>query len=188
MRHCAPISLLACRSSVLTLRFVSAARLALCALFPLTVSEQPKRRMSSTVPAPIAGALTRIGLKTPQSQIFALGVAAGAAVGALYFLTRRTASSANNGGNAVVSGRKHYRPLHWVLKVGDLEKSVDFYSSVLGLKVQRHEEFNKSEKFTQRSCVLSIELGALRDWGSEGRFLMFIHWLCPCVSICSQGL
>jgi hypothetical protein len=35
------------------------------------------------------------------------------------------------------------RPLHWVLKVGDLRASVDFYNSVLGMEIQRHEEFKE---------------------------------------------
>lgn len=33
------------------------------------------------------------------------------------------------------------RSLHWVLKIGDLEASMKFYESVLGLRVLRHEEF-----------------------------------------------
>ena len=33
------------------------------------------------------------------------------------------------------------RPLHWVLKIGCLEKSLDFFEKVLGMKVHRHEEF-----------------------------------------------
>ena len=33
------------------------------------------------------------------------------------------------------------RSLHWVLKVGNLRKSVDFFVGVLGLRVLRHEEF-----------------------------------------------
>lgn len=33
------------------------------------------------------------------------------------------------------------RSLHWVLKVGNLKKSLDFYQDVLGLRVLRHEEF-----------------------------------------------
>eukprot|EP00386_Alphamonas_edax_P004960 GDKI01015585.1.p1 GENE.GDKI01015585.1~~GDKI01015585.1.p1 ORF type:complete len:343 (-),score=66.28 GDKI01015585.1:383-1411(-) len=33
------------------------------------------------------------------------------------------------------------RALHWVLKVGDLQKSVEFLSKVFGMRVLRHEEF-----------------------------------------------
>jgi len=33
--------------------------------------------------------------------------------------------------------------LHWVFKVADLEKSVAFFEKVIGLKVLRHEEFEK---------------------------------------------
>jgi catechol 2,3-dioxygenase-like lactoylglutathione lyase family enzyme len=33
------------------------------------------------------------------------------------------------------------RSLHWVLKVGNLKASLDFYENVLGLRVLRHEEF-----------------------------------------------
>jgi len=35
------------------------------------------------------------------------------------------------------------RALHWVFKIGNLRKSVDFYQNILGMKVIRHEEFNK---------------------------------------------
>lgn len=35
------------------------------------------------------------------------------------------------------------RALHWVFRVGDLQKSVAFYEQVFGWKVQRHEEFEK---------------------------------------------
>eukprot|EP01125_Pyxidicula_operculata_P022132 TRINITY_DN8902_c0_g1_i1.p1 TRINITY_DN8902_c0_g1~~TRINITY_DN8902_c0_g1_i1.p1 ORF type:complete len:316 (-),score=80.03 TRINITY_DN8902_c0_g1_i1:66-1013(-) len=34
------------------------------------------------------------------------------------------------------------RVLHWVFKVGDLKKSIEFYSQVFGLHVLRHEEFS----------------------------------------------
>jgi len=33
------------------------------------------------------------------------------------------------------------RVLHWVYKIGDLKKSLDFYSQVFGIRVLRHEEF-----------------------------------------------
>lgn len=33
------------------------------------------------------------------------------------------------------------RALHWVLKIGNLKKSMSFYEDVFGLKVLRHEEF-----------------------------------------------
>lgn len=33
-------------------------------------------------------------------------------------------------------------PLHWVLRVGNLKKSIDFYQNVVGLRVLRHEEFD----------------------------------------------
>jgi len=32
-------------------------------------------------------------------------------------------------------------PLHWVFKVGDLKKTIDFYEGVFGMKIHRHEEF-----------------------------------------------
>eukprot|EP01083_Nonionella_stella_P214598 773130_1 len=34
------------------------------------------------------------------------------------------------------------RALHWVIKVGNLKKSIDFYTKVFGMKVIRHEEFD----------------------------------------------
>ena len=33
------------------------------------------------------------------------------------------------------------RALHWVLKVGNLARSVEFFEDVLGMRVLRHEEF-----------------------------------------------
>jgi len=35
------------------------------------------------------------------------------------------------------------RALHWVFKVGDRGKTIDFYRNVLGMKVLRHEEFEE---------------------------------------------
>jgi len=40
------------------------------------------------------------------------------------------------------------RPLHFVFKIGDRDKSVDFYTRVLGMKVLRHEEFEGGCKAT----------------------------------------
>ena len=34
------------------------------------------------------------------------------------------------------------RSLHWVLKIGNLKTSLDFFQNVLGLRVLRHEEFD----------------------------------------------
>eukprot|EP01083_Nonionella_stella_P048150 128937_1 len=34
------------------------------------------------------------------------------------------------------------RSLHWVIKIGNLEKSVAFYTKIFGMKVLRHEEFD----------------------------------------------
>lgn len=34
------------------------------------------------------------------------------------------------------------RTLHWVLKIGNLKTSIDFYTKVFEMKVIRHEEFN----------------------------------------------
>eukprot|EP01035_Chromulina_nebulosa_P021247 gene21247-27530_t len=34
------------------------------------------------------------------------------------------------------------RSLHWVLKIGNLKKSLDFFEGVIGLRVLRHEEFS----------------------------------------------
>lgn len=36
---------------------------------------------------------------------------------------------------------KNMRALHWVIKVGSLRTSLDFYEQVLGMRVLRHEEF-----------------------------------------------
>jgi catechol 2,3-dioxygenase-like lactoylglutathione lyase family enzyme len=33
------------------------------------------------------------------------------------------------------------RPLHWVFKIGDLKKTLDFYEGSFGMHVHRHEEF-----------------------------------------------
>lgn len=35
------------------------------------------------------------------------------------------------------------RALHWVFKIGDRSKTIDFYRNVLGMKVLRHEEFEE---------------------------------------------
>eukprot|EP01096_Ripella_sp_DP13-Kostka_P005895 TRINITY_DN2056_c0_g1_i1.p1 TRINITY_DN2056_c0_g1~~TRINITY_DN2056_c0_g1_i1.p1 ORF type:complete len:299 (+),score=158.43 TRINITY_DN2056_c0_g1_i1:101-997(+) len=35
------------------------------------------------------------------------------------------------------------RPLHWVFKIANLKKTVDFLQNVLGMHVLRHEEFNQ---------------------------------------------
>jgi len=32
-------------------------------------------------------------------------------------------------------------PLHWVFKIGDLERTIRFYEGVFGMKIHRHEEF-----------------------------------------------
>jgi hypothetical protein len=34
------------------------------------------------------------------------------------------------------------KALHWVLRVGNLKKSMEFYENVIGLRVLRHEEFS----------------------------------------------
>ena len=34
------------------------------------------------------------------------------------------------------------RALHWVLKIGNLKDSLDFFENVIGLRVLRHEEFD----------------------------------------------
>jgi len=39
-----------------------------------------------------------------------------------------------------MSGR---RALHWVFKIGNRRESIDFYKSILGMSVLRHEEFEK---------------------------------------------
>ena len=36
-----------------------------------------------------------------------------------------------------------FNNLHWVFKVGNLKKSVEFYEKCFGLKVLRHEEFGE---------------------------------------------
>ena len=35
------------------------------------------------------------------------------------------------------------RPLHWVFKIGDRQKSIHFFRDVLGMRVLRHEEFHE---------------------------------------------
>jgi lactoylglutathione lyase len=35
------------------------------------------------------------------------------------------------------------RSLHWVIKIGNLKRSMEFYQQVFGMKVLRHEEFNE---------------------------------------------
>jgi hypothetical protein len=47
------------------------------------------------------------------------------------------------------------RALHWVFRVGDLQKSVEFYTKVLDFVVLRHEEF---EKECDAACNGSVSL------------------------------
>lgn len=44
---------------------------------------------------------------------------------------------------AMQAGSASLRSLHWVLKVGNLRKSLHFLQGVLGLRVLRHEEFSE---------------------------------------------
>lgn len=71
------------------------------------------------------------------------GVAVAAAAAA-WAAWRRSSSSVSASSSAAGSSRPlPCRPLHWVIKVGDLKATVDFYSTVLVLAVQRHEEFDQ---------------------------------------------
>jgi catechol 2,3-dioxygenase-like lactoylglutathione lyase family enzyme len=49
---------------------------------------------------------------------------------------------------AVSKSRLGNRSLHWVLKVGNLKDSLDFYENVLGLRILRHEEFQTGTSMT----------------------------------------
>ena len=35
------------------------------------------------------------------------------------------------------------RPLHFVFKIGNRLKTMDFYTNILGMKILRHEEFEE---------------------------------------------
>ncbi len=43
--------------------------------------------------------------------------------------------------NMIVMQAGYRRPLHWVFKIGSLDKSMEFYEKVFGMHVHRHEEF-----------------------------------------------
>jgi catechol 2,3-dioxygenase-like lactoylglutathione lyase family enzyme len=86
---------------------------------------------SSSSSSLLATRLSSIGLHTPAARWAALGLSAAAAAVVWFWHRRARAASIRS-----------CRPLHWVFKVGDLERTVDFYSTIFGLKVQRHEEFD----------------------------------------------
>lgn len=95
----------------------------------VSVSTQTARSSTS---AAVVAALSAVGLRTPAARWTALAAAGAAAIAAgLAVWKRRQQASI-----------LPCRPLHFVFKVTDLKASVDFYSRVLGLVVQRHEEFD----------------------------------------------
>jgi len=92
--------------------------------------------MSASAPSSSLSTFLRrsVGGVSVLSWLSTAGVAAAGAVAALYWAKYIKNKSATIPPN---------RPLHWVLKVSDLKAHVEFYSDVLGLSVQRHEEFDK---------------------------------------------
>jgi catechol 2,3-dioxygenase-like lactoylglutathione lyase family enzyme len=47
------------------------------------------------------------------------------------------------------------RSLHYVFKIGNREKTFQFYTDVLGMKILRHEEFDKGCTATCNGFVLN---------------------------------
>jgi len=61
----------------------------------------------------------------------------------------------------------HRRPLHWVFKVGDLVKTMDFYEKVFGMKVHRHEEFSSGCEATCNGPYGGAWSKTMVGWGPE---------------------
>ena len=53
--------------------------------------------------------------------------------------------------------------MHWVFKIGSLEKSLEFYEKLFGMHVHRHEEFASGCEATCNGpygwCMLRMEGG-----------------------------
>jgi predicted enzyme related to lactoylglutathione lyase len=134
-------------------------------------------RASPVKPSPSpADWLRRLGLSASSSSTSrwaAVGVGAAAVVGlaaAAWAYQQRRARG------------RSIRPLHWVFKVGDLERTVDFYTTVLGLTVQRHEEFDKG---CEATCNGQGDTGTTEResadccmWHSDGGAYESIASLC----------
>jgi hypothetical protein len=59
------------------------------------------------------------------------------------FATRTTISNENL---KFFHDQEYRRPLHWVLKTGNLEKSIDFFANNFKFQVFRHEEFDTGDE------------------------------------------
>ena len=91
---------------------------------------------STFLPTTLDRKLASFGLESPVGRYLA---AAGIGLGVVGLIGASVCWLGNRRREAIRS----CRPLHWVFKVGDLEKTVRFYEKVFGMTVQRHEEFDK---------------------------------------------
>jgi lactoylglutathione lyase len=72
---------------------------------------------------------------------------------------------------AVLSSGQHMRLLHTMLRVGDLDRSIDFYCTVLGMKLLRRSDFPSGEftlafvGYGEESDTTVIEL--THNWGRD---------------------
>ena len=90
------------------------------------------------------------------------------------------------------------RALHWVLKVGNLKRSMAFFSDILGLRVLRHEEFSSGCEATcngpyggawsktmigygpeQTNFALELTYNYGVDSYASGNDLLYIALICP---------
>ncbi|CEL98616.1 unnamed protein product [Vitrella brassicaformis CCMP3155] len=65
------------------------------------------------------------------------------------------------------------RALHWVFKVGDLAKTLEFLSSVLGMRVLRHEEFEEGCEATCNGPYAGAWSKTMVGYGSEKQYFCF---------------
>jgi catechol 2,3-dioxygenase-like lactoylglutathione lyase family enzyme len=86
-----------------------------------------------------AFALVDLGAGVQSADRLRFGLRGGWTRGARAHTHTHTSMTASEHVKFTASGYR--RPLHWVLKIGSLEKSLAFFEKVLGMKVHRHEEF-----------------------------------------------
>jgi catechol 2,3-dioxygenase-like lactoylglutathione lyase family enzyme len=99
------------------------------------------------------------------------------------------------------------RALHWVLKIGNLRRSLEFFENVLGLRVLRHEEFTSGCEATCNGPYGGAWSKTMIGYGSEvsnfaleltynygidsyafGNDLLFIALECPAALVRAKAL
>ena len=64
------------------------------------------------------------------------------------------------------------RPLHWVIKVGDLKRSIELLS-LLGARVLRHEEFTSGCEATCNGPYTGYWSKSMVGWENEDKSFVF---------------